>query len=124
MTSHPDSHINSPPAAAWSEADRVAALQGYAILDTPVETEFEDVVRLAAETFSAPIAVVNLVSNDRQWFKAEVGIGARELPLDVSICAHAILQNDFLVVPDTRADSRFDCNPLVTADDGRRVDYR
>lgn len=120
MTSHSDSHINSPPAAAWSEADRVAALQGYAILDTPVETEFEDVVRLAAETFSAPIAVVNLVSNDRQWFKAEVGIGARELPLDVSICAHAILQNDFLVVPDTRADSRFDCNPLVTADDGLR----
>lgn len=57
-------------------------------------------MRLAADTFAAPIAVVNLVSNERQWFKAEVGIGARELPLDVSICAHAILQNDLLVVPD------------------------
>ena len=104
----------------WSEADRVAALKSYAILDTPRETEFDDVVRLAAETFAAPIAVVNLVSDDRQWFKAEIGIGTRELPLDVSICAHAILQNDFLIVPDTRADPRFDGNPLVTASEGLR----
>ncbi|HEV7343621.1 MAG: PAS domain-containing protein [Sphingopyxis sp.] len=120
MSSDTDPNIGLAPALAWSEADRVAALEGYAILDTPVEAEFDDVVRLAAETFAAPIAVVNLVSNDRQWFKAEVGIGARELPLDVSICAHAILQNDFLVVPDTRKDPRLDCNPLVTADDGLR----
>lgn len=120
MSFETDSDDAIPSAAGWSEADRVAALKGYAILDTPIEAEFDDVVRLAAETFSAPIAVVNLVSNDRQWFKAEVGIGARELPLDVSICAHAILQNDFLVVPDTRADARFDKNPLVTANDGLR----
>ena len=111
-----------PPvvAAGWSETDRVAALASYAILDTPIESEFDDVVRLAAETFAAPIAVINLVSDNRQWFKAEVGIGARELPLDVSICAHAILQNDFLVVPDTRLDQRFDCNPLVHVEDGLR----
>lgn len=104
----------------WSETDRIAALESYAILDTPTETEFDDLVRLAAETFNAPIAVVNLVAGDRQWFKAELGIGARELPLDVSICAHAILQNDFMVVPDTREDARFDCNPLVTAENGLR----
>jgi PAS domain S-box-containing protein len=105
---------------AWSEAERVAALESYAILDTPPEEEFEDIARLAADTFGAPIALVNLVASDRQWFKAEVGIGVRELPLDVSICAHAILQNDLLVVPDTRDDPRFACNPLVTAQDGLR----
>lgn len=104
----------------WSEADRLAALEGYAILDTPLEQEFNDLVKLAAETFGAPIAVVNLVASDRQWFKAETGIGVRELPLDVSICAHAIGQNDFLVVPDTREDDRFARNPLVTPDDGLR----
>ncbi len=98
----------------------MAALEEYGILDTPLEPEFDDLVRLAAETFGAPIAVVNLVASDRQWFKAEVGIGARELPLDVSICAHAILQNDFMVVPDTRQDERFAHNPLVTVDDGLR----
>lgn len=106
--------------AEWSEMERLRALEGYAILDTPVEPEFDDLVRLAAETFGAPIAVVNLVASERQWFKAEIGIGARELPLDVSICAHAILQNDFMVVPDTRKDERFACNPLVTADGGLR----
>lgn len=103
-----------------SEADRVAALEAYAIVDTSPEAEFDDIVRLAADTFGAPIAVINLVARDRQWFMAETGIGVRELPLDVSICAHAILQNDFLVVPDTRRDARFACNPLVTAHEGLR----
>jgi PAS domain S-box-containing protein len=103
---------------AWKETDRVAALDRYGILDTPREPDFDDIARLAAEVFEAPIAVVNLIAGDRQWFKAEVGIGARELPLSVSICAHAILQADMLIVPDLRDDPRFDCNPLVTASDG------
>ena len=97
---------------------RMAALLEYDILDTPTEPEFDDIAQLAAEIFEAPIAVVNLIADDRQWFKAEVGIGARELPLDVSICAHALLQADTMVVPDTRLDNRFACNPLVAIDDG------
>ena len=106
--------------AAWNEADRLAALHRYAILDTPREAEFDDVVRLAADIFEAPISVVNLMAERRQWFKAEVGIGADELPLDVSICAHAILQPGIFVVPDTTKDPRFDCNPLVTGEPGLR----
>jgi two-component sensor histidine kinase/PAS domain-containing protein len=119
MNAAPPPHDSSfiPP---WDENERLAALAAYDILDTPTERDFDDIVRLAAETFDAPIAVVNLIASGRQWFKAEVGIGARELPLDVSICAHAILQHDTMVVPDTRLDQRFVCNPLVTADDGLR----
>ena len=79
-----------------------------------------DEARLAAEVLESPIAVVNLIASGRQWFKAEIGIGARELPLDVSICAHAILQHDTMVVTDTREDPRFVNNPLVTVDDGLR----
>ena len=120
MNSPSDTQSGPLGPRSWSENDRIAALESYAILDTPTESKFDDLVRLAAETFGAPIAVVNLVAGNRQWFKAEVGIGARELPLDVSICAHAILQNDFMVVPDTLEDSRFDCNPLVTAENGLR----
>ncbi|MEJ5979319.1 PAS domain-containing protein [Novosphingobium sp. PS1R-30] len=108
------------PSQGKPRSDRAAALAGYGILDTPQEPEFDDIVRLAADTFGAPIAVVNMVTDDRQWFKAEVGIGQRELPLDVSICAHAIALDDFLVVPDTREDSRFDRNPLVTGENGLR----
>ena len=105
---------------SWTQADRLAALDRYAILDTPREAEFDDLVRLAADIFEAPIAVVNLIAANRQWFKAEVGIGADELPLDVSICAHAILQPGIFVVPDTTQDRRFDCNPLVTGEPGLR----
>lgn len=109
-----------PPVTRWSEHDRVTALEAYRILDTPTHPDFDDIALLAAAVFEAPIAVVNLIATDRQWFKAEVGIGVRELPLDVSICRHAILQDDFLVIPDTRLDPRVECNPLVTADDGLR----
>jgi PAS domain S-box-containing protein len=102
------------------EADRLAALDRYAILDTGREASFDDIVELAAVIFEAPIAVVNLIADGRQWFKAEVGIGARELPLDVSICRHAILQRGVFVVPDLTLDPRFEANPLVTAAGGLR----
>ena len=111
---------SAAPARPWRDGDRVAALDRYAILDTPREPDFDDIVRLAAEAFAAPIAVVNLIAMDRQWFKAEIGIGARELPLDVSICAHAILRDEMMVIPDTRRDPRFAENPLVVADGGLR----
>ncbi len=100
----------------WSESDRLAALDRYAILDTPREPEFDDVARLAADVFEAPIALVSLMAEGRQWLKAEVGVGADELPLDTSICAHAILQSGIFVVPDTTEDERFACNPLVTGE--------
>jgi PAS domain S-box-containing protein len=103
-------------AKLWSEEERLAALARYSILDTPREPAFDDIVRLAADVFEAPIAVVNLIASGRQWFKAEVGIGADELPLDVSFCAHAILQKGLMVVADTRDDPRFVCNPLVTGE--------
>lgn len=104
----------------WNEADRLAALDRYAILDTDREADFDEIAALAAETFDTPIAVVNLIAADRQWFKAEVGIGADSLPLDVSICRHAILQRSVLVVPDLALDPRFKDNPLVHVSDGLR----
>jgi PAS domain S-box-containing protein len=104
----------------WEEADRIEALRGYGILDTEHETAFGDIAELAAHVLQAPIAVVNFIAEGRQWFKAEIGIGARELPLDVSICRHAILGDDLLVVPDLTADPRFACNPLVEVAGGLR----
>jgi PAS domain S-box-containing protein len=96
------------------EAKRLAALDGYEILDTPRERDFDDVAEMAAAICETPIAVINLISADRQFFKAEVGLGVRETPLDSSFCAKAILEEDFLVVPDATKDARFNCNPLVT----------
>jgi signal transduction histidine kinase len=97
-----------------NESVRVAALHAYGILDTPIDAAFEDITRIAAHVCGAPIAVVNLIDADRQWFKSEIGLGVRETPLDTSICAHAILQSDFMEIPDTECDDRFRLNPLVT----------
>lgn len=99
-----------------NEAARLAALRAYAILDTADEGAFDDITRIAAMVCGTPIAVVNLIDAERQWFKSEIGLGVRETPLDPSICAHAILQDDLFVIPDTRLDARFQGNPLVTGD--------
>lgn len=97
-----------------NEEQRLAALAGYQILDTPYEGDFDDISRLASQICDTPIAVVNLIDAGRQWFKSEVGLGVRETPIDSSICAHAILQPALFEVPDTLEDPRFFCNPLVT----------
>ena len=104
------------PSKHSHEEERLAALYEYSILDTPIEADYDDIVRLAASICQTPISVINLIDRDRQWFKSEIGLGVRETPLDISICAHAILQSDLFVVPDTLEDPRFACNPLVTGD--------
>jgi PAS domain S-box-containing protein len=106
----------SDPTSPWREEDRLAALRSYGILDTPSEPAFDEITRVAALVCKAPIAVVNLIEDTRQFFKSEIGLGVRETPVDVSICAHAILQRDLFVVPDTTKDPRFACNPLVTGE--------
>ena len=100
----------------YTEAERIEALEAYQILDTPREEEFDDLARIASEVCGTPIAVVNFVSDTRQFFKAEVGLGVRETPVDISFCKHALLAEDMMIVPDATQDSRFDNNPLVYGD--------
>jgi len=102
------------------EPARLAALRAYDILDTPRESDFDDIVMLASRICDAPISVINLIDETRQWFKAETGLGVRETPLDTSLCAHVILEDDFVEIPDTLADARMADNPLCLADPGLR----
>lgn len=102
------------------QAARLSALRSYHILDTPRETDFDELVELASAICEAPISVVNLIDADRQWFKAETGLGVRETPLDTSICAHAILEKDFVEINDTILDRRMAGNELVTGNPGLR----
>jgi two-component sensor histidine kinase len=99
-----------------AEEFRLGALRRYSILDTPREADFDEVVKVASAVCGTPIAVINLIDQGRQWFKAEVGLGVRETPIDSSICAHAILQPDLFIVPDTTLDHRFCDNALVVGD--------
>ena len=93
---------------------RLAALRGYGILDTPPEPEFDAIVREAAQSFDAPIALISLVDENRQWFKAKIGIEAEETPRSISFCTHAVHEGRTLVVSDATEDDRFKNNPLIT----------
>jgi signal transduction histidine kinase len=99
-----------------NEVLRLDALRSYGILDTPREAAFDDITKLAAMICNAPMALISLVDHDRQWFKSDVGLGAEQTPLESSICAHAILQDEVFVVNDTLGDPRFIHNPLVSGD--------
>ena len=102
------------------QGDRIAALRAYDILDTPRESDFDDIVELASQLCGAPISVINLIDTDRQWFKAEVGLGVRQTPLDTSLCSHAILEREFMEIPDTLQDRRMQDNALVVGEPGLR----
>jgi two-component sensor histidine kinase len=99
---------------------RLAALRSYDILDTPRETDFDEIAQLASAICEAPISVVNLIDADRQWFKAEVGLGVRETPLETSLCSHVILESEFVEIIDTLSDPRMCDNPLCLGDRGLR----
>ncbi len=104
--------LSEQPSAA--EARRLATLRSYDILDTPREADFEDLAALAAQICGTPIALISLVDERRQWFKATFGLEIRETSREVSFCAHAMTGTQMLVVPDARLDKVFASNALVT----------
>lgn len=100
------------PAKHPHEINRLAELAELRILDTAREDSFDDLTALAAAICEAPVAVVTFIDKDRQWFKSEIGLGISTTPLGVSICAHAILEQELLDIPDTLADARTRDNPF------------
>jgi signal transduction histidine kinase len=108
-----DSGLRSYPLPP-DEIGRLAELDRYQILDTPEEHTFNHITELTSRLLDVPMALVSLVADDRQWFKAKVGLAACETSRDVAFCTYAILGEDLLIVGDATRDPRFCDNPLVT----------
>ncbi len=105
-----------PASPTRNESERMKELLSFDILDTEPEEQFEDIVKLAAHICGTPISLITLLDENRQWFKARVGLDLPETPREISFCGHAINedQDEVFVVKDASSDSRFFDNPLVT----------
>lgn len=99
-----------------NEAQRLAALAATKLMDTPEEQVFDRVTWLASHVTECPMALLTLLSGQRQWFKSRIGVKARETPRELAFCSHAIMQDGPFVVEDAGADPRFAANPLVTGE--------
>lgn len=111
---------NGFPAPA-NEDKRMQVLADYNILDSLPEQAYDDFARLASAICGTPIALITLLDDHRQWFKANVGLGVSETPRSQAFCAHAIMDpGEVMTVEDATLDQRFAANPLVTGDPGIR----
>ena len=99
-----------------NEKERLVALKSYNIMDTLPEEVYSNITELASIICGTPIALISLLDENRQWFKADVGLGATETPRDISFCQHAIMENEIFEVDNALENSTFSSNPLVTGD--------
>ncbi|WP_448121046.1 GAF domain-containing protein [Xanthomonas arboricola] len=107
-----------PPA---DEASRQQVLDGYRIVDSLPEDTYQDVVQVAASLCNTPIALMSLVDRDRQWFKAQLGLGMQQTDRSQAVCDHAIRSPEQLMeVRDLSQDSRFADVSVVTGETGAR----
>jgi PAS domain S-box-containing protein len=103
----------TPAEIPADEEWRLQSLRDLNVLDSAPEAEFDALVKVASMVCGVPISLISLVDADRQWFKADIGLGAVQTPRDVAFCAHAILDDQIFEVEDALQDARFAGSPLV-----------
>ena len=99
-----------------AEAARLAALRRYDVLDTPPETAFDEVTRLAGRLLGAPIALISIVDTDRVWLKSRVGYEADVVDRNTSFCVVTNPGETAWAIPDALLDPRTASNPVVVGD--------
>ena len=106
--------------STYSEQERLNTLYSYQVMDTPPESNFNDIIRLAVQFFKVPVAFLSFIDDQRIWFKASHGIAATEMPRAAGLCGHAIEHNDVMLVPDALQHELAKENELVTGPMGLR----
>ena len=104
------------PIIPKNESARIEALNGYSLLDTLPEKDFDDITVLASQICQTPISTITLIDSNRQWFKSQNGLVSNDAPREFSFCAHAINDSEIFIIPDSTKDNRFADNPLVTGE--------
>lgn len=105
------------PIIPKNEKERLNNLKSYSLLDSLPEKEYDDITFLAASICETPVSYISLIDEQRQWFKSKFGLDISHTPREISFCAHAIANNDqVMIVNDARNDHRFSDNPLVIGD--------
>ncbi|WP_295575378.1 diguanylate cyclase [uncultured Stenotrophomonas sp.] len=104
------------------EAERLLEIERLHLLDTPPEPVFDAIVAAARAATGMTMGLITVVAEDRQWFKANIGLeGVTETAREISFCTHAIRHDELFEIPNARQDPRFSTNPLVTA--GPRIQH-
>ena len=108
------------PCEYIDEKNRLKELSTYAVLDSIVEDDYDNLVNMAASICETPMSLITIIDKSRQWFKSCTGIDASETPRSLSFCGHAINNPKHpLIIEDTLLDERFYDNPLVI--DGPKI---
>ena len=106
-----------PAQIPLNEAKRLKNLETYSILDTLPDADCDAITKIAAGICNTPISLVSIIDKNRQWFKSNHGLKAKETPRDFSFCAHSILNpNKLFIINDATKDKRFFDNPLTIND--------
>ncbi|WP_024696036.1 GGDEF and EAL domain-containing protein [Pseudomonas syringae] len=106
--------MNACAPIPFNESQRLLRITELCVLENTADEVFEEIVAMAAEFFETPIALISIVDEHRQWFRARIGLAAQETPRDLSFCAYAILSDELFEVTDATLDERFKDNALVT----------
>lgn len=116
MAAFPPGSLRSPFPIPGDEEHRLRDLERFELIGGASDIHLDRLVELAQLIFAVPMVAISLVTNDRQWFLAEKGLNVRETPRGVAFCAHAIMGDQVMVVPNALEDERFRSNPLVVSE--------
>ena len=112
--------MSAPDRLSPNEAERLAAVRRYDILDSPPDGAFDRITAVAARRLGVPIAIISIIDEDRIWFKSHHGLPVEQIDREPGLCASAILSDVPYILEDARADPRSLANPLVAGDFGLR----
>lgn len=109
----PPALLDAPFPVGVNEAARLAAVHRSGLLYSAREATMDNIAELAALSLAMPVALISIISEDKQWFKARVGLELRETPRDWAFCNHTLLQSGVQEICELDSDPRFADNPAV-----------